>query len=355
MRKVLFITGKLQPYRVPILNLVAKEPDINLTVAHSSKRIANQNDLFEEVILSEKSIGPFTYHDTGFIEFCKSFDVVVSMFYLQKLSLMSLLFYRRYFKLIYWGIGVTASQKNKFDSPSLMNHIRFYISRKADAMIFYTDYVKIKYVKNGINSDKLFVMPNTVAVLQPPISNEKSCITFIGTLNKSKNIFELLYAYYNVLKSIPDLPNLEIVGSGEEYNNVQSWIKTYALEKKIILHGAIYDEFRKAEILSKSFINISPSQAGLSLLECFGYGVPFATSSEAITGGERLNIIDTETGFLLSDNNLMNELMKIIIMTVEKPDALLEMGLNAKNYYLTRRTPQHMANGFIDAVNFVLK
>ena len=52
--KVLFVTGKLQRYRLPILNIISQNNDISLSVAHSSKKISGPEDLFEEIIISEK-------------------------------------------------------------------------------------------------------------------------------------------------------------------------------------------------------------------------------------------------------------------------------------------------------------
>lgn len=353
--KVLFVTGKLQRYRLPILNIISQNNDISLSVAHSSKKISGPEDLFEEIIISEKKIGPFTYHDGSFIEMCKQFDVVVAMFYIQKISFMSLLLYKKHFKLIYWGIGVVASYKNKFDTPSYTNTLRHYVAKKADAMIFYTNYVKEKYINNGFNSNKLFVMPNTVSVLNnPSIKKTKNCITFLGTINKSKNIFILLNAYLEVYSEYSKkLPNLEIIGSGEDFKNVEMWVASNKMENKIILHGAIYESVSKAEVLRRSYINISPSQAGLSVLECFGYGLPFATSSQAITGGERLNIIHHQNGFLMDENNLSSEIKNILKLTIKNPEVLLNMGLNAQDFYFKNRSPNHMVDGFVNAINFV--
>lgn len=356
MIEVLFLTSNLQQYRIPILNIIGADNEIKLTVAHSSKQLRKSSDNFEEVILKEKMVGPISYHGAGFIDFCKKFDVIVSMFYVQKLSLMSLLFHKEHFKIIYWGIGVRASQKNKFDSPSWINKLRYYVAKRSDAMIFYTQYAKNKYIFKGINSEKLFVMPNTVMVLNEDDKEvNKDCITLIGSLNKSKNIFVLLEAYLFVYKEVNSLPNLEIIGNGDDFNAVHDWIKKHQLESKIILHGSIYDDEMKSNILKRSLVNISPSQAGLSVLECFGYGVPFATSKYAYTGGERLNVVHNENGFLLNDDNLIREIQDIIFLTVNNKDMIVDMGRKAKFYYEEYRTPEIMAKGFLDAVNYVLK
>jgi len=354
-KKVLFITSTLQHYRIPILNLIANYNDIKLTVAHSGKNKMTVNSTFEEVLFVEKKIGPFTIHKNKILSFCNQFDVVVAMFYLQKISLMRLLFnHNRKYKIIYWGIGVRASYTNKFDSPTFVNKIRYFLAKKSDAMIFYTDYAREKYINKGINADKLFVMQNTVEVKgRSKNYNPKgrNSILFMGTINKSKKIFELLEAYKVSFIKTDNMPKLEIVGTGADFDLVKSWVENNDLSNMIIIHGAIFDEVKKKEIFERSIVSISPGQAGLSVLTSFGYGVSFITYKDAITGGERLNIIDEYNGLLFSD---YKDLERIIIDIATNKDKYLIYGKNALNYYNNNRTPKIMAQGFIDAANFVL-
>lgn len=351
MKKVLFITGNLKHYRLPILDLIALDDNIDLTVAHAGKEIANECN-FKEVIVSENKLGPFTTHSKDFFDYCNSFDVVVAMFYLQKLSLMQLLFNsKRKFKLVYWGIGVKASQKSKFDSFSVLNYLRYYIAKKSDAMIFYTEYAANKYLSQGVDKNKIFVMNNTVMVKHTIFDDfKKDRLLFVGTLNKSKKIELLLTSYKRALEKNQSLASLDIVGGGYDYDFVKDWISKNNISDKIILHGAIYDELILEKMFKNSIACISPGQAGLSVLTSFGYGVPFITANDAITGGERLNIKDNFTGILFDTEE---ELENILIDTVLNKDKFLKMGMNAKEFYESERSPQIMAKGFIDAVKYV--
>jgi glycosyltransferase involved in cell wall biosynthesis len=354
IKKVLFLTGSLKHYRVPILNVIAQNENIELTVAHSGEKISNESNFFEEIIVNEHKIGPFTFHGKDFVKFCNSYDIVVAMFYLQKISFMKLLFHRhRNYKIIYWGIGVKASQNSKFDSPTLLNLIRYHIAKKSDGMIFYTDYAAKKYIKEGVNKNKIFVMNNTVKV-----SNEitnyftKDRIVFAGTLNKSKKIFLLLNAYLKASEKFHNLPMLDLVGNGVDFEEVKSWVAGNDMGERIIVHGAIYDEILLEAIFKKSLACISPGQAGLSVLTSFGHGVPFVTATDAITGGERLNIEDNINGVFFNNEE---ELEEIIIEIGKNPEKYLLMGENAKKYYYAYRTPEIMAQSFIYAVDYVSK
>lgn len=353
-KKVLFITYKLQNYRIPILNIIGSQDDIELTVAHSAKKFDDSTNNFAEINLDFKKVGPFTFYDSNFKTLVNEQDVVVCMFYLQNLSFFKLALSRkRKFKLIFWGIGVRASYTSDFDTPTHMNKVRNYWARRSDAMIFYTQYVKDKYIKNGFSASKLFVMANTVKVNNYiEDSAARKDLLFVGTLYRVKKIFELLESYEEAKQISDKLPKLQIVGKGEEYDAIASWIKDTNNQDNIILHGAIYEESILAKMFTSSIACLSPGQAGLSVLKSFGYGVPFITHKNAITGGERLNISHDENGILFNEDS---ELTQILVDIAENRDKYIKMGQNAKHFYDTERTPQNMANGFIDAIHYTLK
>jgi glycosyltransferase involved in cell wall biosynthesis len=350
-QKVLFITYKLQNYRIPIFDIIGNSKNIELTIAHSSKKSEYKGPNFKEIIIPYKKLGIFTYYGSYFKELVKQYDVVVCMFYLFNLSFLRLAL-KRSTKLIFWGIGVRASYNAKFDSPTIMNRIRYFLAKRSDAMLFYSDYAKDKYINHGIEEEKLFVMPNTVKVLS--LKGTKSIrenILFIGSLYKQKKIFELLESYKAAVDKYDKKPNrLHIVGGGAEYENVQKWIMENKLKNNIVLHGAIFEESILSELFGSAYACISPGQAGLSVLKSFGYGVPFITHKDAITGGERLNIQNNVNGILF-DN--YSELTNIILDMFENPQTYIAMGANAKQFYDMERTPTHMANGFLKAVEYL--
>lgn len=352
-KKVLFVTYKLQNYRIPIFDIIGKSDNIELTVAHSSKKSDYNGENFQELIIPYRSIGAFTYYGHEFKKMVNKFDVVVCMFYVFNLSFLKLAFgTRKNIKLIFWGIGVRASYNAKFDSPTIINQFRYLLAKRSDAMLFYSEYAKKKYIEHGIEEQKLFEMPNTVEVL--PIGNtriERDKILFIGSLYKQKKIFELLESYKEAVYQYQHTPNsLHIVGGGVEFENIQDWIRKNKLEKYIVLHGAIFDESKLSELFATACACISPGQAGLSVLKSFGYGVPFITHKDAITGGERLNIENNVNGILFEN---YSDLKDIIVDIFINPNKYVLMGEKAKEFYYNKRTPEHMANGFLKAVEYV--
>jgi len=173
----------------------------------------------------------------------------------------------------------------------------------------------------------------------------------MGTLYKLKGFPVLLEAYKQANKQNPDIPILNIVGGGVEYDNIKAWIEKEGLQEKIFLVGPVYDNERKREYFQRAYACISPKQAGLSVLEAMGYGVPFVTMHDAITGGERLNIHDGIDGVLMKQEN---ELCDILLDIAKTPSKYEQMGRNAYEYYWTERKPERMAQGLADAVEYLL-
>jgi glycosyltransferase involved in cell wall biosynthesis len=334
-----------------IFERIVHSSDIHLTLAHSGPKRQFGGTL-DEIQLQFEQLGPFAYYKGNLQSILNQYDVVVCMLYVMNLSLLKLPFLpSRKFKLIYWGIGVRASYNNPFDAPTPINQVRYLIAKKADAMIFYSDYARNKYISKGISAEKLFVMQNTVEVnKESEVSPKRDKLLFVGSLYKSKKIFQLLESYQKAKSQLNSIPKLHIVGNGSEYASVLDWIDKTSNQDNIILHGSVFEEDILAGLFQTSLACISPGQAGLTVLKSFGYGVPFVTQKDAITGGERLNIVHNENGVLY---NSEDDLVEIIKDISTDPEKYINMGIQARDFYFKERTPEIMAQGFIDAVNYV--
>jgi glycosyltransferase involved in cell wall biosynthesis len=244
--------------------------------------------------------------------------------------------------------------QNKFDTKHTWDKVRFAFSKKADALIFYSDYPMKKYIDYGFDPKKLFVAYNSVAVSNtvedcPELRND---FLFIGTLYKQKNIEILIDAYIDLTNIRADTPKIHIIGGGPMENELRQFIVENKLSDKINIHGPIYDQNVLKEYFSRSIVCISPDQAGLSVLTSMGYGVPYLTSKDAITGGEIFNIEDKTTGLIYEGGK--PELIKTLIWIMDNKDKMLEIGRNARNHYNMNRRPEHMADSIIRAVEYAL-
>ncbi len=350
--KVLIVYNKIWAYRKKIFELLNDKYD--LTVGFTDEKFISQEYSFKTVYLPTKQIGPFSIHIGGLRSIAKKYDVVIGLSDIRWLSLMFLgLLPHRKYKLIYWGIGVRASYDNLFDAKNYWDHIRFFLVKKADAVIFYSNYPIQKYVDAGFKMEQLFVAHNTVqAFYHEDWEIERNTLLFIGTLYKQKGIELLLDAYQELVGEGYELPILNIVGGGSHLDLVRNHVVEQNLSKHIRILGPIYEKDELEKLFRSAIICISPNQAGLSILSSMAYGVTFITKRDAITGGEIFNIIDKKTG-LFYDGSL-SDLKKKILLVLKEKKMLLEIGNNARKHYLDNRTPEIMVQGIVDAIEFSL-
>ena len=356
MPKVLLLQGTIKLYRIPIYNLISQ--NVDLTVAYTDKNESIEKQLYKTIKLDYKRIIGFFINTNGFFKICSQFDILIFMSDLHYLSYCSLPFIRRKYKVIAWSIGIRASYSRRYDvtrKKDFIDMLYGMVLKNSDAVIFYMK-APIKFWGSIIDLHKVFIAHNTVKVSDTEIkkNQEKNRILFIGSLYKEKKIYELIESYIEAKMECKTekFLYLDIIGKGPEYANIKASIDERGLAESIILHGPIYDEKVLAHYFSKSLICVSPDQAGLSVLKSMGNGVPFVTRINAITGGERLNIINQVNGVLY---NSQDELRLIIEEAFNCPEKYITMGKNAHQYYLSNATPEKMAQGAIDAINFVVK
>lgn len=342
-------------YRIPVYNLIAEEFDFTVMYSANVKKELLDQCSFNTKFLPTKKVWKFTKHEDNVFEISQNYDVVIALADISWVDFMRLSTRKnRKFKLLYWGIGVPASYHRKYGEASKLHYsvIKFFFT-KADSLIFYSDYPFERYINWGYDKESLFAAHNTVDIDKITLIPEaKKDLLFIGTLYKEKGITTLLNEYlkaYNINNSIS---NLNIVGGGDGFEYIKTWIQENSLENKIHLLGPIYDTQKKAEIFSQSIASISPSQAGLAVLESMGHGVPFVTMDDAITGGESFNIKENNNGVILKEEN---QLHQVILDIQNNRNKYLEMGEKAYKYYWEYRKPSDMAAGAINAINNVLE
>lgn len=350
-KKVLLLDNDLIHYRIPIYNILGDKFEFTHACCYPKQIDEPMN--FKRITFHPYTIGSFELQKDKIYKLCQGFDAVIcqgDIHYLQYASLP--LHCHRKFKLAFWGIGVSSSYDKHFDTVTKWDDVRDFFYKKADAQIFYTDYPIEKYVRRGYKRESLFVAPNTVEVEDFDENAERKNLLFIGTLYAQKGIMHLLNAYFEAYQENHGIPQLDIIGKGPDSEKVNEWIESRGLSKKIIMHGAIYDKKQKAKFFEQSLACISPMQAGLSVLESQGYATAYITTKDAITGGEIFNIENGKSGVLL---DAVNQLKESIVDIANNPQKYVSMGQAGRKHYLDCRKPLDMAQGFIDAVDYMTK
>ena len=293
-----------------------------------------------------------SYFIDEMLKFCCGYDIIVLPMEPHAKMLHVIEKLRKRIKVILWGIGVAASYNTRYDSEEYQSPSFASMISIADAGIFYSSYPVEKYQKCGIPKNKMFVAHNTVEVLSiEQCKQKKNSFLFVGTLLKQKRVDLLLQSYKDCVQRRSDVPDLIIIGSGEEYAAIREWIDQNKLSDKVFMTGAVYEEEKLRQYFLNAYAVISPDQAGLSVLKAMGYGVPFITSADAITGGEIFNIKDGVTGVLLHD---LSELTEVLCDVAGHPGKYRQLGENAYRHYHSSRTIGICAEGFFSAADYVL-
>lgn len=349
-KKVLIIQQTISDYNIPLFEELLKNYEI--TLLHSDKKIEKEVFNFATIYVPWIQVFNKAIHIKNIVNIARKFDIVICMFsmYYLYFDLLSRVKNKKY-KIIYWGIGVSASYESRFDENQ--KYISRYLDwiKRADSVVFYSDYPKEKYIKYGVDSSKLFVANNTVKIEKINLTTDKDSFLFVGSLYKQKRVDLLLEEYAKAFQRFHDIPKMYIIGDGVERHHLEELSKSNELNDKVVFCGEIKDETILKKYFSKAILCFSPDQAGLSVLKAMGYGVPFVTSKNAITGGEIFNIEQDKTGVLLESFDLISEIMIDATVCKEK---YIKMGINAYEFYWNNRTIQDMAQGFIDAISYSL-
>jgi len=354
--KVLFLQEVIPSYRIPVLREINKHVDLTVGFINPIKDL--EFDTLRTIQLSAKKIGGIFFLKKGFFRLCKEFDIVIVLIDLHFVSFCALPFVKRKYKVIGWTLGFRASYARRYEvnrKKSIIDRIYGSVLKKCDALIFYMD-APISFWGDILKREKIFVAHNTVEVSYENIIKncKKDRLLFVGSLYEEKKVFELVECFLKAKNLSQGELNLklEIVGEGPEHKLLDTYIKENNQQEYIFLLGPVFDEVELAKFFSRALLCISPDQAGLSVLKSMGYGVPFVTRTNAITGGERLNIEDRVNGILYSTPE---ELMATILDASKNPDKYLSMGIRAREYYENNASIELMAKGIIDAIHYANK
>lgn len=170
-----------------------------------------------------------------------------------------------------------------------------------DYFFVLTEFQKEKVISLGIDKKKIILKPNSLD-MSFDISNNKKDYIYVGRLEESKGIYELL----KVWQKLDDKFVLTIIGDGD----IEKELKSNYKQNNIIFKGKCSREETLANI-SKAKYLIQPSilyeTFGLTIIEAMSYGVPVI----GFNIGTRADLIeDGVNGFLSDGNDLKSTIIK---------------------------------------------
>lgn len=180
-----------------------------------------------------------------------------------------------------------------------------------DYMIFNNYYGKDLFVNRGFSANKSIVIQNCINNIQPEIRRaERDTINVlsVGRFTALKDYFTALKAM-DLLKERSNTGNLHytIVGDGELFDQIQSWIKELELSSVTVVRNPddLDKYYRNADIYI-----LSSDSEGLpnTIMEAFNYSLPVVSTD---VGDAAYLVKESETGYLIKPKDHIGMAEKI--------------------------------------------
>jgi len=343
MKKVVFVQGALQHYRVALFNELSKKYDI--TVIHSGQKICANNCTFKELIVSYQRFGPFRLQRKLLLSIKQCAPSVVVL--PDDFRWISVLFVRLLLgkcKYIWWGLDEGSSK--------LIELVKtLFIKQLGDNVVFYTENKKQRFVASGLSDNKCFVANNSFDVSLRHYNVDlrvKNLFINVGRLNKRKQNDVLIKSFDKVLQISGDELFLVLIGEGSEKQRLVDLAMDIGVSSNIKFIGQVNDQNVLSYYYQYAIASVSFGQAGLAVLQSMAFGVPFITKKNAISGGEIKNIQHNVNGLLCEDSE--DSLSDNMLRLLEEPELAKRLGLSAFEHYEQKCSISSMANGFVLAI-----
>lgn len=226
--------------------------------------------------------------------------------------------------------NITWEHYNYLNNMGLNKLGRQLAIRFSDVIVTLTETDRNYYLKNNKNLDGHRICsifnaspyPNAV----PNEHRDKLVIT-IGRLEKLKGYDQLLDVWKSVLIKHPDW-KLQIIGEGEEHENLQNIIDTYNIKNVELLgkKSNVSDYYRRASI----YVSTSKKEGlPMTMIEAQSYGLPIV-SFDFETGPQDI-ISEAINGFIIKQGKNRNiNMAEKLSELMDEPLKLGEMCENAK-------------------------
>lgn len=188
-----------------------------------------------------------------------------------------------------------------------LKNIDYFMPVSQELTDFYSEHINNKKTKCIYIPHGLEYYPEQTADLK-----NKNIIS-VGRLVSVKGFLELIDIFKDIILKAPDW-TLNIVGAGEQYNELNKKIIDLGLEKNVFLLGnKNRDELNNIFSESSIYVMTSYTEAfGLVLIEAESFGIPLIAFDSA--QGAKEIIKDNNNGFIISNRNRQEMINKILTL-----------------------------------------
>lgn len=326
--KVIFLQNYFLHYRIDFYEELSKYFDI--IVVHCGTEIETN---IRQIICQRKKFLNISFMlGLNKIIYRENPDVIVSMF---DLHYPQYIFTRviREKRTIFWGLDSGRSRYVDIIKKLIIN-------KSKKPVVFYSKTVFEKW-EHRLNVP-VKIAQNSVLVESRYVKNDFERFKFInvGALSPRKRNDILLKAFRELPDEIQRNASISLVGDGPEREKLERLACELEISEKVRFFGHVEDRNMLSRIYNQAVASVSVGQAGLAVVQSIGFGVPFITRKDAITGGEIYGVVPNKTGYFLS--GAKNEEAMIHELT----ETLCDAWYNRKNkeYYANIRCWYEMFN-----------
>lgn len=221
-------------------------------------------------------------------------------------------------------------------------------TKKINHIITPSDFFKEKFIKDGINKDKISTLHNFIETEEYDVeTKDEGYALYFGRLSREKGIYNLINAFSQLDEGL-----LYVAGEGPEEDEIKRIIKEKHLENRIILLGFLNKEKMKETIRNCKFV-ILPSTCNencpYSIVEAMAMGKTVIASDR---GGIPELVKDKENGLIYKYDDI-DELKEKLALLFENDKLVKEYSKKAKEYAKEEYSTESYYNKLITIYNKV--
>jgi len=325
-------------YRAPFLELLAKDPEIDLGVIAGEPRPMERISIVHQLAGAEYSLIENQHFLNGKFYFCiqprlKDWvlkwqpDILIVEANPRYLSTPEAIKWmkKKGKPVIGWGLGVP---QNSGILSFFRNNSRRQFLNSFTAMIAYSQKGAQQYINAGFSSENVYVAMNATASapkgpppLRPIWDHEYiPVLLYVGRLQARKKLDVLIAACSQLPEKIQ--PNLWIVGEGPIKNDLVN------LARKVYPRTQFWGE-KFGDDLSRIFLKadlfVLPGTGGLAVQQAMAHALPVIVAEG---DGTQSDLVSTSSGWNIKPDD-QRELIDTIKSALEDPMVLRQKGLNA--------------------------
>jgi glycosyltransferase involved in cell wall biosynthesis len=306
------------------------------------------------------SVQPFLFHGS-------KYDLLVVGGELNNISYPLCHFWRYFGKRVaYWGHGKDISIANPKGIKAFAEQAKIWLTRQSDGFFASTSGVRDYMVRNGVNPAKVFVLQNTIDILEQRRAfeklaadrdklraeaglNDKKVLLFVGRLNRQKQL-ELLFDAFWFLRQRDKSYYLILVGAGD--TSVLSSLKDKCGQESFRYLGVVPDN-DIGRIYVASDLYAFPGAVGLGPLQALCFDLTSAVIDSRVHSPE-YEYFNQGNALILAEGSTAEQYAAAIRQLLEHRQRWL--GLRANAWPSIRHlTVENMARNFITGVNSILQ